>query len=102
MAFHHLIDHQKDDKKPEKIAIDAVDAAAGILGNTRAVARSSYVHPHILHVYGSKNFQKYLTYSSAQRKIAGLGRRESELAYFLEKLFEEEFNLLKQSNADGC
>ena len=33
--------------------LEAVDAAAEVLGNTRAVARSSYVHPTVLDAHGS-------------------------------------------------
>src|SRR5206468_2262277 len=60
MAFLHLI--EEDDaghKKTEKVVVEAVDQAAAVLGNTRAVAKSSYVHPHILETYGSKNFRRY-------------------------------------------
>lgn len=35
----------------EQQVLDAVDAAAELLGNTRTVARAHYVHPHLLRVY---------------------------------------------------
>jgi DNA topoisomerase-1 len=45
-AFCHL--RRNLDAEPEPTAIDAVDAAAAELGNTRAIARDHYVHPHLL------------------------------------------------------
>ena len=102
MAFNHLVEMQnlpdEDTPKPEKVLVQAVDAAASVLGNTRTVARSSYVHPHILASYGTKNFAAY--YAAARRKhtISGLDKRETELASFLETLFTKEFDLLKKSS----
>jgi DNA topoisomerase-1 len=98
MAFLHLIEEKQKtkSKKPEKVIIEAIDQAAAVLGNTRAVARSSYVHPHILSAYGSKNFAKYYERAAKPRKITGLDKHESELYRFLEELFEVEFNLLKE------
>lgn len=98
MAFLHLL-HEQDsakEKKPEKVVVEAVDQAAAVLGNTRAVAKSSYVHPHILDAYGSKGFTKYYDTAIQQRKVAGLDKNESDLLHFLEQLFEEEFDLLKK------
>jgi DNA topoisomerase-1 len=96
MAFMYLIEEDEaSKKKPDKVIVGAVDQAAAILGNTRAVARSAYVHPDILNVYGTKDFSKYYTRAQKARKIPGLDKRESELLYFLEVLFEREFKLLK-------
>jgi DNA topoisomerase I len=96
-AFLHLIKaHESDkNKKPDKVIIEAIDSAAAILGNTRSVARSSYVHPHILATYGSKDFAKHYAAAKKQRKAAGLDKHETELRYFLEQLFETEFTVLK-------
>ena len=102
MAFNHLIESEKlpDDQtpKPEKVAVQAVDAAATVLGNTRSVARSSYVHPHILDAYGHRNFSKYFEQAKAKRTINGLDKLETELVFFLEQLFQDEFDLLKQQH----
>jgi DNA topoisomerase-1 len=97
MAFHFLIDEDEKDKsmKPEKAVIAAIDQAAAILGNTRTVARSSYVHPHLLKTYGHKDFGKYYDEALQRRKLPGLETRESEMLHFLEILFEKEFDLLK-------
>lgn len=95
IAFIHLIE-ESEAKKPEKAVVAAVDQAAAVLGNTRAVARSSYIHPHLLDTYGSKDFNKNYTKAQQRRKLPGLDTHESELLYFLEELFETEFNLLKK------
>lgn len=94
MAFDHLVENDDSKKKPEKIIVGAVDSAAQVLGNTRSVAKSSYVHPHILSTYGSKNFEHYFTDAKTTRKKRGLDKRETELAAFLRLLFKEEFDLL--------
>jgi DNA topoisomerase-1 len=98
MAFLHLIEEEATErhKKPEKVVVEAVDQAAAVLGNTRAIAKASYVHPDILSTYGSRYFKKYYAKAQTQRKQQGLDRHETELLYFLEQLFETEFNLLKQ------
>lgn len=98
MAFMHLLEEEesKESKKPEKAVVAAVDRAAAVLGNTRAVARSSYVHPDLLATYGSKNFARYYSEAAEQRKAAGLDKNESALLHFLERLFEDEFKLLKK------
>lgn len=74
----------------------AVDAAADVLGNTRAVAKSSYVHPDILDAYLSKNFTKYYAAARQKRAIFGLDKRETELLNVLEQLFDTEFTLLRE------
>lgn len=96
LAFNHLVENNSKQQKPEKLVVEAVDSAAQVLGNTRAVAKSSYVHPHILSTYGSKNFDHYYLKAKKSRKMAGLDSRESELVTFLQLLFEEEFDLLAQ------
>jgi DNA topoisomerase-1 len=100
MAFSHLVETQKKDDDdtptPDKVIIEAVDAAANILGNTRSVARSSYVHPDILDVYISKDFDRYFAKARQEKGIAGLDSRETQLLHVLERLFDEEFDLLRE------
>jgi DNA topoisomerase-1 len=97
LAFLRLAQEAETErtKKTEKVVVEAVDQAAAVLGNTRAVAKSSYIHPDILDAYGSKYFDKHYSQAKKKPKHAGLDRRESELLYFLEQLFETEFKLLK-------
>ncbi len=40
-----------DDRGQEQHILDAIDSAAELLGNTRAVCRQSYVHPQVLDAY---------------------------------------------------
>ena len=100
MAFTHLQseEHSDEAKKPEKVVIEAVDKAAAVLGNTRTVARASYVHPHLLSVYADKHFGDYLAKVESRRKVLLLDERESELLHFLEAMFETEFTLLKEKD----
>lgn len=42
-----------DDRGQEQQILAAIDAAAELLGNTRAVCRQSYVHPQVLDAYRS-------------------------------------------------
>jgi DNA topoisomerase-1 len=99
MAFNHLVETEKlpdeDTPKPEKSVVAAVDAAANVLGNTRAVAKSSYVHPDILTSYMDRHFTKLYRPVHGQR-TKGLDARESELLAFLEQLFDDEFDLLQK------
>lgn len=97
MAFHYLLEHEDDDKKPEKIVVEAVDAAASILGNTRSVAKASYIHPHLLNVYATQDFMKYYREAHAQRKPNGLDKQEGDLLFFLELLLEHKFTSLKNA-----
>ena len=46
-----------DDRTRRSQQLEAVDLAAARLGNTRAVARASYVHPLILERHGSGGFE---------------------------------------------
>jgi DNA topoisomerase-1 len=93
MAFNHLVETLQKSKqpKPEQVVVQAVDAAANVLGNTRTVARSSYVHPHILQSYARENFENYYEKARALSARKGLDKRETELASVLEQLFEKEF-----------
>jgi DNA topoisomerase-1 len=101
LAFNHLVSLYKRPAtrtpKPAKAAVQAIDAAANTLGNTRAVAKSSYIHPHILQAYAEKDFATYYEIAKAKRPRTNLDKRESELVSVLEQLFEAEFSLLQKS-----
>jgi DNA topoisomerase-1 len=99
MAFNHLVEIQKQKEenqpKPAKVVIEAVDAAANVLGNTRSVAKSSYIHPDILTVYSEQDFGRYYDLVRHKSPQKGLDKRESELVGVLEQLFDTEFSLLQ-------
>jgi DNA topoisomerase-1 len=50
VAFASLRAHLGSDDREQR-ALNAIDAAADFLGNTRAVARAHYVHPHVVQAY---------------------------------------------------
>ncbi|MFV8224288.1 DNA topoisomerase IB [Christiangramia aquimixticola] len=55
----HEIGYTEDDKQRKKNILDAYDAAAEGLGNTRSVCRSYYVHPKIIETYDSGEIKPY-------------------------------------------
>lgn len=98
MAFNHLVATYRlpeaKTPKPEKVAVEAVDAAANVLGNTRSVAKSSYIHPDLLTAYSKENFGEYYERVKMTHPKKGLDKRETELVSILTLLFEKEFTLL--------
>ncbi|MCW2525347.1 MAG: topoisomerase [Pseudonocardiales bacterium] len=93
-AFTYLRNELDSQRSAEKIAVEAVDAAATTLGNTRSVARAHYVHPHVLETYTQHTFAEYLERAQPV-KGKGLSRDERQLTAFLAELFEKEFSLLR-------
>lgn len=87
-AFCHLRERHGD---PERAAVEAVDRAADQLGNTRAVARAHYVHPHMLDAVEKGTFEEYLRACSV-RRWRYLDADECALLAFLEVLMEREFD----------
>jgi DNA topoisomerase-1 len=102
VAFMRLQDaHKKSEKITKSTVIEAIDQAAAVLGNTRSVARASYVHPDILEAYSSEHFDGYYSAARRRRKKAGLDKQESTLLYMLEDLFEKEFDTLQKQAASS-
>ena len=66
----------------KKAVIEAADEASKVLANTRAVARSSYIHPAVIKAYEAGKLETSLL-KGRMRK--GLDRFESALMRFLEK-----------------
>lgn len=94
-TYEHLRANRSTEEKPEKVIIEAVDKSAEQLGNTRAVARSHYVHPHVLEIYLQGSFEDYYEQVKDTRKH-GLTKAEAELLKLLELLFKKEFTLLQK------
>lgn len=69
----------------ERDVLDAIDAAADVLGNTRAVARAHYVHPHIVETYLDGSFAKRLAHASRPR-VQGMSADERALLGYLDVL----------------
>jgi DNA topoisomerase-1 len=81
VAFTHLRGHL-DSADREAEALAAVDAAAAALGNTRAVARAHYVHPHLVHAYVDGDLERFLN-GTRRRPGRYLDADETTLLRFL-------------------
>jgi DNA topoisomerase-1 len=83
VAFAHLRAHiGSEDRAAEILA--AIEAAADQLGNTRAVARSHYVHPTVIESFLDGRLGRFLR-DWRGRARQGLDRDETALLAFLEK-----------------
>jgi DNA topoisomerase-1 len=69
--------------------LQAVDAVAGVLGNTRAVCRKSYIHPAVIESYMDGTLQgicqRYWT-SAARKDRSGLSADEAAVVALLRRL----------------
>jgi DNA topoisomerase-1 len=76
----------------EKNVLVAVEAVAGLLGNTRAVCRKSYVHPGVIDSYVDGSLRKILERRSkaAAKAVAGLRGDEVALLTVLKHLQNRE------------
>jgi DNA topoisomerase-1 len=83
-ALGVLANHGNDegDEHRKKALIEAADEASKLLVNTRAVARSSYIHPTVIQAYESGKLKASLLRGGMRK---GLDRIESALMRFLEK-----------------
>jgi len=95
-AFVYLRERQQAERAPAKVAIEALDEAAEQLGNTRAVARAHYVHPHVIQAFSTGSFGHYLRLSKPARS-ALLNPDERLLAAFLKTLSDAEFSALEDA-----
>lgn len=85
VAFASLRKHlppPEDRATREHRVLNAVDAAADFLNNTRSVARSHYVHPHVVGAYLDGSFSQLLALRRAPR-VPGLDTDERALLGFL-------------------
>jgi DNA topoisomerase-1 len=64
----------------EKNVLLAVDAVAGLLGNTRAVCRKSYVHPGVVDCYVDGSLAKILGHAAKAATKPPAGLRPDEVA----------------------
>ncbi|HVU71791.1 MAG TPA: DNA topoisomerase IB [Mycobacteriales bacterium] len=82
-AFRHLRGLANGDPCDADV-VAAVDAAAELLGNTRAVARSSYVHPEVL----AAHLDADARLRAPARASKGLSAEENALVAFLRALLD--------------
>ena len=67
-------------KHAEKNVLLAVEAVAGILGNTRTVCRKSYVHPGVIDCYVDGSMMKVIARASRPQPKQTSGLRPDEIA----------------------
>lgn len=85
VAFGQLRKHRTPGEDVEQRALDAIDAAAEFLGNTRTVARAHYVHPHVVDSYLDGSFGELLA-SRRPSRAPRMDADERALTPFLETL----------------
>jgi DNA topoisomerase-1 len=85
VAFASLRAQLPPDDEREQRVLDAVDAAAEFLNNTRTIARSHYVHPHVVESYLDDSFSELLAVRRSPR-TPGLDSDERALVGFLATL----------------
>jgi DNA topoisomerase-1 len=66
-----------------------IDTVAADLGNTRAVCRSSYIHPWFLNAWSEKRLLKTWEEFASMRRISGLSAGESTTLRVLKHLRKE-------------
>jgi DNA topoisomerase-1 len=67
----------------EKNVVMAIDAVAGLLGNTRSVCRKSYVHPGVVDCYVDGSLAKILERHSRSTTKPAAGLRPDEVALLM-------------------
>jgi DNA topoisomerase-1 len=72
-----------------KEVVQAIDAVAGVLGNTRSVCRNSYIHPAIIDSYTSGSLRTLAALSSSRRTAQGLSPDEAAVVAVLRRMSQE-------------
>lgn len=80
------VDPTEEDLDVDRVAIDAVDAAAEMLGNVRATARSFYAHPGLLDAFESGELASLVEQAELPPRRPGFRRGERLLLALLPKL----------------
>jgi DNA topoisomerase-1 len=81
-AFSCLEASPNADSDPEPRLVAAADAAAEVLGNTRAVARAHYIHPHVLKAFADGTFEAKVR-AGGRNRLPELTPSERRLFGFL-------------------
>jgi DNA topoisomerase-1 len=87
VAFEALRSRPAQASDLEHDVLDAIDAAAHALGNTRAVARAHYVHPQLIDSYLTGRFRADLAARGPSR-LPGLTAGERRLLPLLDTLLD--------------
>lgn len=70
--------------------LEALDHAASMLGNTRSVARTYYVHPHMMEAYEEPAYKEYFYNHNSPR--GSLSAPEANLLRLLKRLKKDKFD----------
>ena len=70
------------EKQRKQALVEVADKASKLLGNTRSVARSSYIHPSVIQAYENGTLQASVLQGRLRN---GLSKIESALVRFLER-----------------
>ncbi len=71
------------EKSRQTAMLSIIDTVSGDLGNTRAVCRSSYIHPSFLDDWMDTSFDDKWSAAAKKKKINGLNRDESSTIHYL-------------------
>lgn len=74
------LEYTKEEKENNKTILEALDAAAEGLGNTRAVCKSYYIHPQIIKTYKTGEILPYFKNIKEEKKQDYTQLSESEKA----------------------
>jgi len=89
-AFQHLASRPVRTRKAREVEVrTAIEKAADALGNTPAVARKSYVHPHVVETYESGELSRNIARMRIRKPIPHLTQDEQRLLKYLERLLAE-------------
>ena len=78
------LDTADSDARARKNVLRAIEAVAGVLGNTRAVCRKSYIHPAVLDAYMGGSLADRLTARGVRKTVAGLRADEMAVLHLLQ------------------
>lgn len=69
--------------------LEAIDHAAELLGNTRSVARTYYIHPHMMEAYDDEKYKRYFYQRRTPKSL--LSPVEYNLLRLLKRLRKDRF-----------
>lgn len=88
----HEIGYKEDEKENSKAILEAIDASAEGLGNTRAICRSYYVHPFITENYENGTIVPYFKKIKKEKNVNPSSLSSSEKV-MLEMISDYEIEL---------
>ncbi len=83
-AYLSSLDVPETPKEAEKQIVKMVKQVAEQLGNTPAVCRNYYIHPHIVQAHRVGSFKEVFAKGLQQNRAGLLDRREKALLYFFD------------------